>query len=52
MGIKFVQTPDESDDSIPFQMVERLKVYLFGAIVLFASFGMGGTALPNLIFRI
>jgi hypothetical protein len=43
MAIKFVQTPDGSDDSIPFQPVERLKVYLFGAIVLFASFGMGET---------
>jgi hypothetical protein len=44
MAIKFLQTPDESDDSIRFQMIERLKVYLFGAIVLFASFGMGETA--------
>ena len=44
MAIKFLQTPDERDDSILFQMIERLKVYLFGAIVLFASFGMGETA--------
>jgi hypothetical protein len=28
-------------DSIRFQPMERLKVYLFGATVLFASFGMG-----------
>ena len=41
MAIKFLQTPDESDDSIRFQMIERLKVYFFGGIVLFASFGMG-----------
>ena len=44
MAIKFLQTPDESDDSIRFQMIERLKVYFFGGIVLFASFGMGETA--------
>ena len=43
MVIKFGQTSDGSDDSISFQPVERLKVYLFGAIVLFASFGMGET---------
>jgi hypothetical protein len=43
MAIKFVQTPDGSDDSIRFQPMERLKVYMFGAIVLFASFGMGET---------
>ena len=44
MAIKFLQTPEERDDSIRSQMTERLKVYLFGAIVLFASFGMGETA--------
>ena len=43
MVIKFVQTADGSDDSIRFQLIERLKVYLFGALVLFASFGMGET---------
>src|SRR6202140_2767208 len=43
MAIKFVQTPGGSDDSTSFQPVEHLKVYLFGAIVLFASFGMGET---------
>jgi len=36
-----VRTRDGSDDSIRFQPMERLKVYLFGATVLFASFGMG-----------
>ncbi len=41
MAIKFMQTPDRSDDSLRFQLIERLKVYLFGTIVLFASFGMG-----------
>jgi hypothetical protein len=41
MSIKFVPTPDRGDDSIRFQLIERMKVYLFGAIVLFASFGMG-----------
>ena len=43
MAIKFLQTPDGSDDSIRFHLIERLKSYLFGAIVLFASFGMGET---------
>jgi len=37
------KTPDGSDDSIRFQLIERMKVYLFGAIVLFAPYGMGGT---------
>jgi hypothetical protein len=41
MAIKFLQTSDRSDDSLRFQLIERLKVYLFGTIVLFASFGMG-----------
>jgi hypothetical protein len=43
MVIKLMQTPDGSDDSMRFQLIERLKVYSFGAIVLFASFGMGET---------
>jgi hypothetical protein len=43
MAIKFVQTPEGNDDSVGFQPMERLKVYLFGTIVLFASFGMGET---------
>jgi hypothetical protein len=41
MAIRFLQTPDGNDDSFRFQLIERLKVYLFGTIVLFASFGMG-----------
>jgi hypothetical protein len=36
MAIKFLQTPDGSDDSIRFHPIERLKGYLFGTIVLFA----------------
>ena len=43
MAIKFLQIPDGSDDSRRFQLIERLKVYFFGVIVLFASFGMGET---------
>jgi hypothetical protein len=43
MTIKFLQTPVGCDDSIRFHLIERLKVYFFGAIVLFASFGMGET---------
>jgi hypothetical protein len=43
MAINFVRTRDGSDESIRFQPMERLKVYLFGATVLFASFGMGET---------
>jgi hypothetical protein len=30
MAINVVRTPDGSDDSIRFQPMERLKVYLFG----------------------
>jgi hypothetical protein len=45
MAIKFV-TRDASDDSIRFQPMERLKVYLFGATVLF---GMG-EAVYRLLF--
>jgi hypothetical protein len=41
MEITFVRTRDRNHDSVRFQPVERLKVYLFGATVLFASFGMG-----------
>jgi hypothetical protein len=43
MAIKFLQTAEGNDDSMRFQLIERMKVYLFGAIVLFASFGMGET---------
>src|ERR1700726_969849 len=41
MRMNSVRTGDGSDDSIRFKPMERLKVYLFGAAVLFASFGMG-----------
>jgi len=41
MAINFARTRHGSDDSIHLQPMERLKVYLFGATVLFASFGMG-----------
>jgi hypothetical protein len=44
-----VRTRDKSDDSIRFQPMERLKVYLFGVTVLFASFGMG-EAVYRLLF--
>ena len=41
MAINFVRTRDGNDDSIRLQPTERLKVYLFGTTILFASFGMG-----------
>ena len=49
MAINFVRTLDGNGDSIRFQPMERLKVYLFGATVLFASFGMG-EAVYRLLF--
>ena len=49
MRIEVVPTRDGSDDSLRFQPMERLKVYLFGATVLFASFGMG-EAVYRLLF--
>ena len=49
MAINSVRTRDGSDDSIRFQPMERLNVYLFGATVLFASFGMG-EAVYRLLF--
>jgi hypothetical protein len=49
MAINFVRMRDENDDSIQFQPIERLKVYLFGATILFASFGMG-EAVYKLLF--
>jgi hypothetical protein len=49
MAIKFVRTLDGNGDSTRFQPMERLKVYLFGATVLFASFGMG-EAVYRLLF--
>jgi hypothetical protein len=52
MALNFARTRDGSDDSIHLQPMERLKVYLFGATVLFASFGMGGSGLSTLVFRV
>src|ERR1700693_396943 len=49
MTINFVGTHDGRDDSTDFQPMERLQVYLFGATVLFASFGMG-EAVYRLLF--
>jgi len=49
MAINFVRTRDRGDDSLRFQPMERLKVYFFGATVLFASFGMG-EAVYKLLF--
>jgi hypothetical protein len=49
MAINIVPAPDATDDSLRFQPMERLKVYLFGATVLFASFGMG-EAVYRLLF--
>jgi hypothetical protein len=49
MTLSFVRTRGGSDDSIQFQPIERLKVYLFGATILFASFGMG-EAVYRLLF--
>jgi hypothetical protein len=49
MAINFVRAPEGSDDSIQFQPIERVKVYLFGATILFASFGMG-EAVYRLLF--
>jgi hypothetical protein len=49
MAMNFVRTREGSDDSIRFQPMERLRVYLFGVAVLFASFGMG-EAVYRLLF--
>src|SRR5271167_201133 len=49
MTFDFVQTPDGSDDSLRFRAIERVKVYLFGVTVLFASFG-AGEAVYRLLF--
>jgi len=49
MAINFMRTSEGNDDSIQFQPIERLKVYLFGATILFASFGMG-EAVYRLLF--
>jgi hypothetical protein len=49
MAINFVQTRDGRDESLHFHPIERLTVYLFGATILFASFGMG-EAVYRLLF--
>jgi len=49
MAINFVRTSGDSDDSLRFQPMERLKVYFFGVTVLFASLGMG-EAVYRLLF--
>jgi hypothetical protein len=48
MAINSVRAYD-GNDSTSFQPTERLKVYLFGTTVLFASFGMG-EAVYRLLF--
>jgi len=52
MRMNSVRTGDGSDDSIRFKPMERLKVYLFGATVLFASFGMGEAVYRLLFFGV
>jgi len=47
--MRFVRARDGGDDSLRFQPVERLKVYFFGATVLFAALGMG-EAVYRLLF--
>jgi len=47
--IRELRTSNEDQDSIQFQPRELLKVYLFGATILFASFGMG-EAVYKLLF--
>lgn len=49
MAIKTGQTCDGNGESVDFQPMERLKVYLFGVTVLFASFG-AGEAVYRLLF--
>ena len=49
MTFDFVRSRSGTDDSIEFQPIERLKVYMFGATILFASFGMG-EAVYRLLF--
>jgi hypothetical protein len=45
----FLRTREQQENSIQFHPAERLKVYLFGATILFASFGMG-EAVYRLLF--
>ena len=49
MAINLERTREGNDDAIRFYPMERLQVYLFGATVLFASFGMG-EAVYRLLF--
>jgi hypothetical protein len=49
MAANFEQTCDGNDHSLRFQPVERVRAYLFGITVLFASFGMG-EAVYRLLF--
>ena len=49
MALNFAQTRGGRDDSIRFQPMDWLRIYLFGAIILFASFGMG-EAVYRLLF--
>jgi hypothetical protein len=41
MALNLVRRRDGREYSVQFQPMERLKVYLFGATIVFASFGMG-----------
>src|SRR5450755_2584100 len=49
MAINFGRRWHGNNDSLRFRLVERLRVYLFGTTVLFASFGMG-EAVYRLLF--
>jgi hypothetical protein len=49
MAINFVWAQAGRDETLDFQPVERLKACLFGATILFASFGMG-EAVYRLLF--
>ncbi len=42
--MNLAQTTERNDDSIRFEPMDRLAIYLFGVTVLFASFGMGEAA--------
>ncbi|MGA9392280.1 MAG: hypothetical protein WBV69_17770 [Candidatus Sulfotelmatobacter sp.] len=49
MAVQFARAPEGKEDTLRFQPMERLIVFSFGAIVLFASFGMG-EAVYRLLF--
>jgi len=49
MALNFLRTHDGREDSVRFQPMDWLKAYLFGATILFASFGMG-EAVYRLLF--